>query len=137
MLQNFTKNPICNCFSANLNSRSILHLRELLQPNSPVRLPLNPDHHNISDCHWLKLEEQEEEEKGEEELAKMNESKSSEEDVALKEMTTPGEHEAQELARARTLDKQEQSCTCSFSFNIYKDWNFKFLMIFGQFKPKN
>ncbi|XP_065860827.1 uncharacterized protein [Euphorbia lathyris] len=65
---------------------------------------------------YLEMQEElikEEEEKEEEELAKMKESKSSEEDVALKEMTTPGAHEAQELARARTLDKQEQLCELS------------------------
>lgn len=43
----------------------------------------------------------------------MKESKSSQEDVALKEMTIPTAREAQELARARTLEKQEQLCELS------------------------
>ncbi|WCJ21861.1 LETM1-like protein [Euphorbia peplus] len=65
---------------------------------------------------YLEMQEElikEEEEKEEKELAKMNYTKSSEEDLALKEMTTPGAHEAQELARARAFDKQEQLCELS------------------------
>ena len=56
---------------------------------------------------------QEEEEKEEEEQARMNESKGSQEDVALKEMTIPTAREAQEQARARALEKQEQLCELS------------------------
>lgn len=57
---------------------------------------------------------QEEEEEEEEELARMKESKGSEEDVALKEMTIPTAREAQEQAiLARALEKQEQLCEIS------------------------
>lgn len=55
----------------------------------------------------------EEEEKEEKELARMKESRATEEDVALKEMTIPTAREAQEQARARTLDKQEHLCKLS------------------------
>ncbi|XP_057777070.1 uncharacterized protein LOC130995696 [Salvia miltiorrhiza] len=54
-----------------------------------------------------------EEEKQEEELARKNESSDAEVDVALKEMTNPTAREAQEQARARALDKQEQLCQLS------------------------
>ena len=43
----------------------------------------------------------------------MKESKASEEDVALKEMTIPMAREAQEQAIARTLEKREQLCEIS------------------------
>lgn len=56
---------------------------------------------------------QEEEEKEEEEQARMKESKGVQEDVALKEMTIPTAREAQEQARARALEKQEQLCEIS------------------------
>lgn len=56
---------------------------------------------------------QEEEEKEEEEQARMKDSKVSQEDVALKEMTIPTAREAQEQARARSLEKQEQLCEIS------------------------
>ncbi|KAB5548520.1 hypothetical protein DKX38_011926 [Salix brachista] len=55
----------------------------------------------------------EEEEDKEEELARMKESKASEEDVALKEMTLSTTREVQELARASTLEKQEHLCELS------------------------
>lgn len=56
---------------------------------------------------------QEEEEKEEEEQARMKEIKASEEDLALKEMTIPTAKEAQEQARARTLEKEEKLCEIS------------------------
>ncbi|GAV67136.1 LETM1 domain-containing protein [Cephalotus follicularis] len=65
---------------------------------------------------YLEMQEElikEEEEKEEEELARMKESKVSEEDVALKEMTIPTAREAHEQARVRTLEKQEQLCELS------------------------
>ncbi|KAF2298325.1 hypothetical protein GH714_022270 [Hevea brasiliensis] len=65
---------------------------------------------------YLEMQEElikEEEEKEEEELSRMKESKVNQEDVALKEMITPTAREAQELARARTLEKQEQLCELS------------------------
>ena len=43
----------------------------------------------------------------------MKESKATEEDVALKEMTLSTTREAQELARASTLEKQEHLCELS------------------------
>ncbi|KAM7460863.1 hypothetical protein LguiA_028984 [Lonicera macranthoides] len=68
---------------------------------------------------FLEMQEElikEEEEKQEEEQARMKESVvGSEEDVALKELTTPttAREEPQEQARERALDKQEQLCQLS------------------------
>ncbi|KAF5950467.1 hypothetical protein HYC85_012460 [Camellia sinensis] len=65
---------------------------------------------------FLEMQEElikEEEEKEEEEQAKIKESVVDQEDVALKEMTIPTVREAQEQARARTLEKQEQLCELS------------------------
>lgn len=56
---------------------------------------------------------QEEEEKEEKELARKKESTINEEDIALKEMTIPTAREAQEQARARTLEMQEELCKLS------------------------
>ncbi|CAI0396988.1 unnamed protein product [Linum tenue] len=61
----------------------------------------------------------EEEEKEEEELARMKEHKVREdEDVALKEITTPTAREAQQLARERTLEKQEELCELSRALSV-------------------
>ncbi|XP_024030213.1 mitochondrial proton/calcium exchanger protein [Morus notabilis] len=54
-----------------------------------------------------------EEEKEEEKQAKLKESISKQPDVALEEMTIPTAREAQERARAKTLDKQGQLCELS------------------------
>uniref|UniRef100_A0A6M2EN38 Mitochondrial proton/calcium exchanger protein n=1 Tax=Populus davidiana TaxID=266767 RepID=A0A6M2EN38_9ROSI len=65
---------------------------------------------------YLEMQEEmikEEEEDEEEERARSKESKVSEEDVALKEMTLSTAREAQELARASTLEKQEHLCELS------------------------
>ncbi|XVE84391.1 hypothetical protein DITRI_Ditri17bG0008800 [Diplodiscus trichospermus] len=65
---------------------------------------------------YLEMQEElikEEEEKEEEELARMKESKTSEEDMALKEMTIPTAREAQEQAIAKALEKREQLCEIS------------------------
>ncbi|KAJ4823666.1 hypothetical protein Tsubulata_019763 [Turnera subulata] len=65
---------------------------------------------------YLEMQEElikEEEEKEEEELAGMKDSKVSEEDVALKEMRESTAREAQDQARARSLEKQEQLCELS------------------------
>ncbi|XVF84233.1 hypothetical protein PTKIN_Ptkin17bG0009400 [Pterospermum kingtungense] len=65
---------------------------------------------------YLEMQEElikEEEEREEEELARMRESKASEEDVALKERTIPTAREAQEQAMARALEKREQLCEIS------------------------
>lgn len=65
---------------------------------------------------FLEMQEElikEEEEKQEEERARKNESSDAEVDVALKEMINPTAKEAQEQARARALDKQEQLCQLS------------------------
>jgi LETM1 and EF-hand domain-containing protein 1 len=56
---------------------------------------------------------QEEEEEAEQEHAKMKESVSSQKDVALEEMTIPTAGEAQEQAKAKTLEKHEQLCELS------------------------
>lgn len=55
----------------------------------------------------------EEEEKEEEEQARLTESAISQEDVALKEMTIPTASEAQDQARARSMEKHEQLCEIS------------------------
>ncbi|KAM3750068.1 hypothetical protein ACB098_04G009600 [Castanea mollissima] len=65
---------------------------------------------------YLEMQEElikEEEEKEEEEQARMKESKASQEDLALKEMTGPTAREAHEQARERTLEKQEHLCELS------------------------
>ncbi|XP_059285532.1 uncharacterized protein LOC132039017 [Lycium ferocissimum] len=65
---------------------------------------------------YLEMQEElikEEEEKEEEEKTRRKESVCSQEDVALKEMTIPTATEAQEQARARAIDKQEQLCKIS------------------------
>ncbi|KAK9947289.1 hypothetical protein M0R45_002920 [Rubus argutus] len=65
---------------------------------------------------FLEMQEEmikEEEEREEEEQRKIKESKASQEDVALKEMTIPTAREAQEQAKERTLEKQEQLCELS------------------------
>lgn len=65
---------------------------------------------------FLEMQEElikEEEEKHAEELARKNESADAGVDVALKEMINPTAREAQEQARARALDKQEQLCQLS------------------------
>ncbi|KAJ6734015.1 hypothetical protein OIU74_005749 [Salix koriyanagi] len=70
---------------------------------------------------YLEMQEEmikEEEEDKEEELARMKESKASEEDVALKEMTLSTTREAQELARASALEKQEHLCELSRALAI-------------------
>ncbi|XP_037495019.1 mitochondrial proton/calcium exchanger protein [Jatropha curcas] len=65
---------------------------------------------------FLEMQEElikEEEEEEEEEQAKMKESVGSQKDVALEEMTLPTAREAQEQARAKTLEKHEQLCELS------------------------
>ncbi|KAH9746977.1 hypothetical protein WN944_011731 [Citrus x changshan-huyou] len=56
---------------------------------------------------------EEEEEEEEEEQAKMKEAVRSRKDVALEEMTDPTAKEAQEQAKAKTLEKHEQLCELS------------------------
>ncbi|XP_007028117.2 PREDICTED: LETM1 and EF-hand domain-containing protein 1, mitochondrial [Theobroma cacao] len=65
---------------------------------------------------FLEMQEElikEEEEEEEEEQAKLKESISNEKDVALKEMAASTAKEAQELAKAKTLEKHEQLCELS------------------------
>ncbi|KAG5530437.1 hypothetical protein RHGRI_025403 [Rhododendron griersonianum] len=65
---------------------------------------------------YLEMQEElikEEEEKEEVEQARMTESAISQEDVALKEMAIPTAREAQDQARARTMEKHEQLCEIS------------------------
>ncbi|EEF47327.1 mitochondrial proton/calcium exchanger protein [Ricinus communis] len=65
---------------------------------------------------FLEMQEElikEEEEEEEEKQAKMKESVGSQKDVALEEMTIPTAREAQEQARAKTLEKHEQLCELS------------------------
>ncbi|KAK6231991.1 hypothetical protein SCA6_002064 [Theobroma cacao] len=65
---------------------------------------------------FLEMQEElikEEEEEEEEEQAKLKESISNEKDVALEEMAASTAKEAQELAKAKTLEKHEQLCELS------------------------
>ncbi|OVA11045.1 EF-hand domain [Macleaya cordata] len=65
---------------------------------------------------FLEMQEElikEEEEKEEEEQARKTESRISQEDVALQEMTIPTAREAQEKATTETLEKQEHLCELS------------------------
>ncbi|KAG8641545.1 hypothetical protein MANES_12G000200v8 [Manihot esculenta] len=65
---------------------------------------------------FLEMQEElikEEEEEEEEEQAKIKESVGSQKDVALEEMTIPTAREAQEQARANTLEKHEHLCELS------------------------
>ncbi|KAB1218164.1 LETM1 and EF-hand domain-containing protein 1, mitochondrial [Morella rubra] len=65
---------------------------------------------------YLEMQEElikEEEEKEQEELARLKESKASQEDLALKEMTNPIAREAQEQAREGALERQEHLCELS------------------------
>ncbi|WOK92810.1 LETM1 and EF-hand domain-containing protein 1, mitochondrial [Canna indica] len=59
------------------------------------------------------IKEEEKKQVKEEEKVKMKESEIIHEDTALKEMTGPTAREAEELARAKTLEKQEQLCKIS------------------------
>ncbi|XWS57228.1 hypothetical protein CRYUN_Cryun09bG0156000 [Craigia yunnanensis] len=65
---------------------------------------------------FLEMQEElikEEEEEEEEEQAKLKESISNQKDVALEEMVVSTAKEAQELAKAKTLEKHEQLCELS------------------------
>ncbi|XVF30221.1 hypothetical protein REPUB_Repub16aG0039000 [Reevesia pubescens] len=65
---------------------------------------------------FLEMQEElikEEEEEEEEEQAKLKESISNQKDVALEEMAVSTAKEAQELAKAKTLEKHEQLCELS------------------------
>jgi len=83
-------------------------------------------------------QEEEEKEKEEEEKSRRKESVCSREDVALKEMTVPTATEAQEQARARAIDKQEQLCkisralavlaSASVRMDLKKFWTVQYLV---------
>ncbi|XWS65242.1 hypothetical protein CRYUN_Cryun05aG0075800 [Craigia yunnanensis] len=65
---------------------------------------------------FLEMQEElikEEEEEEEEEQSKLKESISNQKDVALEEMAVSTAKEAQELAKAKTLEKHEQLCELS------------------------
>lgn len=57
--------------------------------------------------------QEEEKEKEKEEKAKIKEPAIIQEDLALKEMTAPTAREAQDLAKAKSLDKHEEFCNIS------------------------
>ncbi|CAN8254182.1 unnamed protein product [Cochlearia groenlandica] len=63
-------------------------------------------------------EEEEKEEKEEEELTRIKDVKGGEEDKALQEMTIPTASEAQEQARARVLDQQDDLCKLSRALGV-------------------
>ncbi|XP_008791827.1 mitochondrial proton/calcium exchanger protein-like [Phoenix dactylifera] len=65
-----------------------------------------------------KLIKEEEKKQEKEEKAKIKESGISEEDVALKEMTYPTGKEAEELAKAKTLENQEELCKISRALSV-------------------
>ncbi|KAL1189561.1 hypothetical protein V5N11_029919 [Cardamine amara subsp. amara] len=70
---------------------------------------------------YLEMQEElikEEEEKEEEELTRIKDVKGGEEDKALKEMTIPTASEAQEQARARVLEQQDDLCELSRALGI-------------------
>ena len=61
---------------------------------------------------------QKEEEKEEEELTRIKDVKGGEEDKALQEMTIPTAREAQEQARARVLEQQDDLCKLSRALGV-------------------
>jgi len=61
---------------------------------------------------------QEEEEKEEEELTRIKDVKGGDEDKALQEMTIPTASEAQEQARARVLEQQDDLCKLSRALGV-------------------
>ncbi|OVA16553.1 EF-hand domain [Macleaya cordata] len=70
---------------------------------------------------FLEMQEElikEEEEKEEAEQARKQESGIVTEDVALKEMTIPTAREAQEMVRAKTLEKKDQLCELSHALAV-------------------
>ncbi|MBA0849969.1 hypothetical protein Goshw_023501 [Gossypium schwendimanii] len=79
-----------------------------LKPEDVVRATLSSFPDEVVDTISV-----EEEEKEEEELARMKESKARKEDVALKEMNVPIVREAQEQAIAKALEKRDQLCEIS------------------------
>ncbi|XP_059665652.1 uncharacterized protein LOC132311656 [Cornus florida] len=79
-----------------------------------------PSEDSVSDrrrkLEFLEMQEElikEEEEGEEEEQARMKESVARQKDVALEEMTTSTANEAQELAKGKTLENEEQLCELS------------------------
>ncbi|XP_010413638.1 PREDICTED: LETM1 and EF-hand domain-containing protein 1, mitochondrial [Camelina sativa] len=70
---------------------------------------------------YLEMQEElikEEEEKEEEELTRIKDVKGAEEDKALQEMTIPTASEAQEQARARVLEQQDDLCKLSRALGV-------------------
>ncbi|EOA25994.1 hypothetical protein CARUB_v10019389mg [Capsella rubella] len=70
---------------------------------------------------YLEMQEElikEEEEKEEEELTRIKDIKGGEEDKALQEMTIPTASEAQEQARARVLEQQDDLCKLSRALGV-------------------
>ncbi|CAH2063489.1 unnamed protein product [Thlaspi arvense] len=70
---------------------------------------------------YLEMQEElikEEEEKEEEELTRIKDVKGGEEDKALQEMTIPTAREAQEQARARVLEQQDDLCKLSRALGV-------------------
>lgn len=68
--------------------------------------------------HFILVYMQKEEEKEEEELTRIKDVKGGEEDKALQEMTIPTAREAQEQARARVLEQQDDLCKLSRALGI-------------------
>ncbi|CAL9245726.1 unnamed protein product [Arabidopsis halleri] len=70
---------------------------------------------------YLEMQEElikEEEEKEEEEVTRIKDVKGGEEDKALQEMTIPTASEAQEQARARVLEQQDDLCKLSRALGV-------------------
>jgi LETM1 and EF-hand domain-containing protein 1 len=70
---------------------------------------------------YLEMQEElikEEEEKEEEELTRIKDVKGGDEDKALQEMTIPTASEAQEQARARVLEQQDDLCKLSRALGV-------------------
>ncbi|CAA7021579.1 unnamed protein product [Microthlaspi erraticum] len=81
----------------------------------------DPVSERIRKLEYLAMQEElikEEEEKEEEELTRIKDVKGAEEDKALQEMTIPTASEAQEQARARVLEQQDDLCELSRALGV-------------------
>uniref|UniRef100_A0A1J3IX68 Mitochondrial proton/calcium exchanger protein n=1 Tax=Noccaea caerulescens TaxID=107243 RepID=A0A1J3IX68_NOCCA len=81
----------------------------------------DPVSERIRKLEYLAMQEElikEEEEKEEEELTRIKDVKGGEEDKALQEMTIPTAREAQEQARARVLEQQDDLCKLSRALGV-------------------
>ncbi|KAJ0246625.1 Leucine zipper-EF-hand-containing transmembrane protein 1 [Hirschfeldia incana] len=81
----------------------------------------DPVSERLRKLEYLEMQDElikQEEEKEEEELTRIKDVKGGEEDKALQEMTIPTAREAQEQARARVLEQQDDLCKLSRALGI-------------------